>query len=140
MTPPERSWIPDLADLPWRVYLVDPQGVRHLGFNDEEGRFYRLWPDREPTPLHTGEAIALRPSDIDQIVKLCFLWLRTHPGHPRCGALADEVAAGSKVIVLHFAELAVKAGHPVRREPPRTGGATVTNPLRGFPGLRDAHS
>ncbi|MGW4412380.1 hypothetical protein ACWEJ6_50870 [Nonomuraea sp. NPDC004702] len=139
MTPPERPWIPDLDALPWRVYLIDPQGVRHLGFNDEEGRFYRLWPDREPTPLHTGEAIALRPSDIDQIVKLCFLWLRTHPGHPRRDALVDEVAAGAKAIVLHFAELAAEAGHPVRREPPRAS-VTVANPLRGFPGLRDAQS
>jgi hypothetical protein len=104
MNQPERPWIPGPADMPWTTTLINPHGDRHLGFNDQEGRFYRLWQHRRPEPLHTGEAIMLRPSDIDQIIKLAMIWVINHPTHPRSYEISDEIAAGAKTVVLHFAE------------------------------------
>ena len=106
MSQPERPWMPGPNDLPWTMSLINPQGDRHLGFNDQEGRFYRLWQYRPPEPLHTGEAILLRPSDIDQIIQFSMLWIMNHPTNPRSCTLSDEVAAGAKAAVLHFAGLA----------------------------------
>jgi hypothetical protein len=98
--------MPGPKDIPWTVALINPHGDRHLAFNDQEGRFYRLWQHRQPQPLHTGEAILLRPSDIDQIIKNAMLWIMNNPDHPRGYDLADELAAGAKAVVLHFAEQA----------------------------------
>jgi hypothetical protein len=103
---PEQPWMPGPGDLPWTVHLINPQGDRHLGFNEQEGRFYRLWQHREPQPLHAAQAILLRPSDIDQIIKIAMIWVMEHHGDPRSGALVDEMAAGAKSVVLHFAGLA----------------------------------
>lgn len=98
------------TSLPWptnsETHLINPHGDRHLGFNDVEGRFYRLWQHRQPEPLHTGDAILLRPSDIDQIIKFSMIWVKNHPTHPRSSDLSDELAAGAKAVVLHFAQAA----------------------------------
>ncbi|MFI9455020.1 hypothetical protein [Amycolatopsis sp. NPDC052450] len=103
MSKPEEPWMPGRDDVPWTVALINPHGDRHLAFNGEEGRFYRLWQHQRPEPLHTGDAILLRPSDIDQIIKHCVIWITDHPGHPRSYALSDEMAAGAKAVVMHFA-------------------------------------
>ncbi|WP_199546318.1 hypothetical protein [Streptomyces sp. N35] len=112
MSQPEQPWQPRPHELPFTTHLINPHGDRHLGFNEADGRFYRLWQDRRPEPLHAGDAILLRPSDIDQIIKLSMIWAMQHPNQPRSGDLADEVAAGAKAVVLHFAQA---AQHPVRR-------------------------
>jgi hypothetical protein len=83
--------------------LINPQGDRHLALNDQEGRFYRLWQHQPPQPLHTADAILLRPSDIDQIITLSMTWVITHPGDQRSYALVDEIASGVKAVVMHFA-------------------------------------
>ncbi|SFY41618.1 hypothetical protein [Streptomyces atratus] len=54
----------------------------------------------------TGDAIFLRPSDINQIISYAMIWVRNHPEDPRGFELIDEVAAGAKGIVMHFAQAA----------------------------------
>lgn len=106
MSQPERRWMPGPGDLPWTTHLINPQGDRHLGFCDNDGRFYRLWQFRKPEALRVDEAILLRPSEIDLIIKIAMIWVAGHPGDPRCTTLVDEAAAGAKTVVLHFAGLA----------------------------------
>lgn len=106
MSQQEQPWQPGPNDLPFTTHLINPHGDRHLGFNNADGRFYRVWQHRRPEPLHTGDAILLRPSDVDQIIKFAMLWVKNHPAHPRSDALSDELAAGAKAVVLHFAQAA----------------------------------
>jgi hypothetical protein len=104
LSTPEQPWVPGPGDLPWTTHLVNlATSDRHMAFNDTEGRFYRLWQHRPPQPLHAGDAILLRPVDIDQIVKVAGMWIKAHPDDPRGFELTDEVAAGAKAVVLHFA-------------------------------------
>jgi hypothetical protein len=60
LSQPEQPWQPGPNDLPFTTHLINPHGDRHLGFNDADGRFYRLWQHRQPEPLHTGDAIRPR--------------------------------------------------------------------------------
>ncbi|MEV5689353.1 hypothetical protein AB0L68_40335 [Streptomyces sp. NPDC052164] len=57
MSQPEQPWQPGPNDLPFTTHLINPHGDRHLGFNGDDGRFYRLWEHRRPEPLHVGDAI-----------------------------------------------------------------------------------
>ena len=52
--------------------------------------------------MHAGDAILLRPADIDLIIKVAGMWISSHPGDPRGHELTDEVAAGAEAVVLHF--------------------------------------
>ncbi|MFD9603841.1 hypothetical protein [Streptomyces sp. NPDC059970] len=110
MSQQEQPWQPGPSDLPFTTHLIDPHGDRHgdrhLGFNEDEGRYYRLWQHKAPERLHTGDAIFLRPSDINQISSYAMIWVRNHPEDPRGYELIDEVAAGVKAIVMHFAQAA----------------------------------
>lgn len=106
MSQTEQPWMPGPADIPWTTALINPHGDRHLALNDQEGRFYRLWQHQSPEPLHTGDAIILRPSDIDQIIKFSMIWIMNNPGDPRCYELSDEIAAGAKALVLYYAKQA----------------------------------
>lgn len=106
MSQAEQPWMPGPDDLPWTISLINPHGDRHLGFDDHEGRFCRLWQYLPPEPLTAGEAIMLRPSDTDQIIRVAMIWALEHPGDPRGPALVDEAAAGAKAVILHFAGLA----------------------------------
>jgi hypothetical protein len=103
MNQQEDPWIPGRSDIPWTVALINPHGDRHLAFNDREGRFYRLWQRRPPQPLHAGEAVLLRPSDVDHIIKTATTWIINNSAHPRAYELSDEIAAGTKALVTHFA-------------------------------------
>jgi hypothetical protein len=53
-----------------------------------------------------GDAILLRPSDIDQIIKVAMTWVVHNPTDPRSFAVVDEIAAGAKAVAVHFAERA----------------------------------
>jgi len=64
----EQPWQAGPEELPFTTHLVNRHGDRHLGFNDDDGRFSRLWRHTSPEPLHTGDAVLLRPSDIDRII------------------------------------------------------------------------
>ncbi|MFF1446373.1 hypothetical protein [Streptomyces sp. NPDC058295] len=68
MSQQEQPWQPGPNDLPFTTHLISPHGDRHLGFNEDEGRYYRLWQHKSHEQLHTGEAIFLRPSDINEII------------------------------------------------------------------------
>ncbi|MDJ0347609.1 hypothetical protein QMK19_41095 [Streptomyces sp. H10-C2] len=48
--------------------------------------------------------ILLRPSDIDQIITFSMIWVKSHSTDLRSNALIDELAAGAKGVVLHFAQ------------------------------------
>ncbi|KUM67167.1 hypothetical protein [Streptomyces curacoi] len=59
---------------PFTTHPINPRGDRHLGCNVEDGRFFRLWQHKSPPePPHTGQAILLRPSDIDQTIQFSML-------------------------------------------------------------------
>lgn len=105
----ETAWTPGRSDLPWTISLINPDGDRHLGFNDKEGRFYRLWQHRRPEPLRTEEAIMLRPSDIDQIIKVASMWALKHADESRSGEILFEAAVGAKAVVVHFAGLSQRS-------------------------------
>ncbi|MFF2013928.1 hypothetical protein ACFVWY_33360 [Streptomyces sp. NPDC058195] len=106
MSQPEQPRQPGPNDLPFATHLINPYGDRHLGFNEDEGRFYRLWEHRRPEPLHAGDAILLRPSGIDQIIKFAVIWATRHAADPRSDALVDRVAAGARAVVLRFTQAA----------------------------------
>lgn len=105
--PEETPWMPESPEqLPFPVTLASPDGTRHLAFDSEAGRWYRLWQRRDPELLHTREAVFLRPSDVDLIVKVSSGWSAENGGRPRAGELIDELAEGVKELVLHFAKAA----------------------------------
>ncbi|WP_328380515.1 hypothetical protein OHB13_37500 (plasmid) [Streptomyces sp. NBC_00440] len=45
-------------------------------------------------------------SQQEQPFKFSMIWVQNHPTDPRSGDLSDEVAAGAKAVVLHFAQAA----------------------------------
>jgi hypothetical protein len=103
----ETPWMPTHPDqLPWTVSLINRHGIRHLGLSDDTGIWHRLWENRPPEPMHAGEAIFLRPSDVDQIIKASMYWSGKHWSNPRAGMLNDEIAEGVKQLVLHYAAAA----------------------------------
>ena len=108
MSEQETPWMPGHEHAPFTVALVNPHGTRHLGFDLQTGIWHRLWQHRPPEPLHTGEAVLLRPSDVDLIIKTSMSWSARNWGHQRAGMLTDELAAGVKQLVLHYA---ASAGH-----------------------------
>jgi hypothetical protein len=102
----EARWVPGPLDCPYDFVLLNPQGDRHLAFDTTAGQWYRLWQDRGPELLTAGQAVFLRPSDVDVITTQCIIWIADHgiPGHG--SDLADELAAGVKGLVLHYAQAA----------------------------------
>jgi hypothetical protein len=104
----EQPWVPDERHMPGgiTVALFNPNGDRHLGFDTDCGQFARLWQHRPPERLSATDAIALRPSDIDQIIKCAFIWIARNPQSPRASTLVDELATGAKGLVMHYARLA----------------------------------
>jgi hypothetical protein len=135
----EQPWLPGPANLPFTLTLLNPMGDRHLAFDDDCGQFYRLWQHRSPEPLTTQDAIRLRPSDIDMIIKTAGAWILSHTAHPRAGELIDEIAAGAKGIVLYFASADHVTVHVAREDrapaaPSSTGAAFARYLDRTRPG------
>lgn len=103
----EQPWFPN-QNPGWTV-LANPQGTRHLAFDDVHGQWLRIYQTGAAQPLTATEAIFLRPSDIDVIIKVSMAWYGSRGlQDPRGNQLIDEVAAGAKGLILHFAE---RAGH-----------------------------
>jgi hypothetical protein len=100
---PEQPWIPGPADMPFTITLLNPHGDRHLAFDTTDGRFYRLWQHKPPEQVPASEAIRLRPSDIDQIIKTAGIWVLRHASTPHAGELFDELASGAKETLMYFA-------------------------------------
>lgn len=95
MATQERPWRPG-RNVPWRMVLVNPEGDRHLAF--ESGQWLRIFEDLRSQPLTPGEAMALRPSDIDTIIRWTVAYGRTNPGQ-QADRLVDEMAAGVRALV-----------------------------------------
>lgn len=85
------------------VVLASPAGLNHLGFDNAGGRWFLLQQFGSSLPISAGDAIMLRPADIDLIIKQSWGWAQSRAGHPRCLQLSDEISAGAKTILLHFA-------------------------------------
>jgi hypothetical protein len=103
--PAEQPWAPVDSD-PDSMLLLNPHGTRHLSFHQRTGTWWRLWQHRPAEPLGADDAALLRPSDIDVIIEVSCLWITAHPDHQRAPELVDEIAAGAKALVVHFAGLA----------------------------------
>lgn len=85
------------------VVLASPAGLNHLGFDHAGGRWFQLQQFGSPLPISAGEAIMLRPADINVIIKQSWGWAQSHAGRPRCLELSDEISAGAKAVLMHFA-------------------------------------
>lgn len=88
------------------VVMASPAGVNHLGFNEVGGQWMHLRPSGPHGRITAGEAVMLRPADIDVIIKVSWNWARSHPGDPRGAELSDEIGAGAKAALMHFAQAA----------------------------------
>lgn len=91
----ERPWVPG-PKVPWRMVLINPEDDRHLAF--ESGQWLRIFQDLRSQPLTPREAMALRPSDIDTIIRWTVTHSRTNPGE-QADRLIDEMATGVRVLV-----------------------------------------
>jgi hypothetical protein len=97
----ENPWIPG-PDLPWRRLLVSPDGTRHLAF--DKGQWLRVYADRTTERLSVGQTMALRPSDIDTIIKWTVLWCMAEGiGTNRANELIDDLANGARTLVVYLA-------------------------------------
>lgn len=101
--PSERPWMPTPDGDPTTTWLINRAGDRHLSFDARSGWWHRLWEDRRPEPISAADAVRLRPSDVDLILKMTNIWIMAHHDHPRAPALTDELAGGIKSVVVHFA-------------------------------------
>ena len=96
----EQPWMPG-PDVPWNWILVNPDGTRHLAFNN--GRWLRIYADQAAEPLTAGEAMALRPSDIDTIIRWTVTWcMGGGDGTNRANELIDELASGARTLVVYL--------------------------------------
>ncbi|ROQ78244.1 hypothetical protein EDD95_4842 [Streptomyces sp. CEV 2-1] len=100
MNQPEQPWQPGPNDLPFTTHLINPHGDRRLGFMMSKAGTTGCGSARPPS----GSTPAT-PS-INQIISYALIWVRNHPDDPRGYELIDEVAAGAKGIVMHFAQAA----------------------------------
>ena len=68
-----------------------------------------VFQDRREQPLRASEAILLRPSDVDTIIKWTMVWcMGKGLGSDHASELVDDLANGVKVVILYFAD---RAGH-----------------------------
>jgi hypothetical protein len=109
MIPDRTPWQPSAAVLastprPCSI-LTSPAGLNHLCL-DNDGQWLQLSPDGRHRRITGAEAVLLRPVDVDLIGRVSFIWSARHRVHPRSGPLVDEVLAGAKAAVVHYAELA----------------------------------
>ncbi|CCH28625.1 hypothetical protein ABZ816_34810 [Actinosynnema sp. NPDC047251] len=106
---PERPWAPG-PNVPFDYVLASPAGINHLAFDHRTGIWHRLHENGSAEPLHVGQAILLRPSDVDSILTFSMSWcLGAGHGKPRSEELVDELANSIGVLVRHLAE---RAGVP----------------------------
>lgn len=96
----ERPWVPG-PDVRWQWLLVSPDGTRHLAF--EKGQWLRIYADHTTERLSVTETMALRPSDIDTIIKWTMLWcMDAGAGTERATELIDDLADGARNLVVYL--------------------------------------
>jgi hypothetical protein len=103
----EQPWFPG-PELPWQFVLTNPEGTRHLAFDHQRGGWLRVFRDGSSKPLRPSEAVLLRPSDVDTIIKWTVAWGLEGGRGNRAQELVDDLAAGVKAAILYFAD---RAGH-----------------------------
>jgi hypothetical protein len=97
----EQPWMPG-PDAPWQWMLVNPEGTRHLAF--EKGNWLRIHADHTSDRLSVTEAMALRPSDIDTIIKWTVMWcMDAGASTKRATELIDDMADGARNLVVYLA-------------------------------------
>lgn len=97
----ERPWMPG-PDVPFQWILASPDGTRHIAF--EKGQWFRIYADRKTERLSVTETMALRPSDIDTIIRWTVLWCRdAGAGSKRANELIDDMADGARNLVVYLA-------------------------------------
>lgn len=100
----EQPWTPaPSAAHQW--ILVNPEGTRHLLFDLETGDWQRIYADNTSEYLGVGRAMALRPSDVDTIIKWTVMWFARAGGleNDQAARRIDEMASGVREIVVHLA-------------------------------------
>jgi len=102
----EQPWMPQGTETTATYILSNPNGTRHLAFDYATGTWQRLWEHAEPTLVSATTAILMRPTDIDEIIKISGIWIVGNPDHPRAYELNDELAQGAKQALVHLARLA----------------------------------
>jgi hypothetical protein len=102
----ETPWFPGGQDTEASFILLNPHGVCHLAFDELRGQWQRLRQHHEPEQISAAEAMLLRPSDIDQVIKVSNMWALEHPGDPHARALVDQISMTAKELVMHYAALA----------------------------------
>jgi hypothetical protein len=89
--------------------LANPEGTRHLAFDPQQGTWSRIFADGSSQFLRASEAVLLRPSDADTIIKWCMMWcLNERPDIGRADEVIDDLAVGVKTAIGY---LASQAGH-----------------------------
>ena len=97
----ERPWTPG-PEIPFQWVLVSPDGTRHLAF--EKGQWFRIYSDRTTERLSVTETMALRPSDIDTIIRWTVLWcMEAGVRNKRATELIDNLAEGARNLVVYLA-------------------------------------
>jgi hypothetical protein len=104
----ERPWMPG-SEVRWEMVLASPDGTRHLAFDSQRGTWLRIFQDRREQPLRASEAILLRPSDVDTVIKWTMVWcMGKGLGSDQASELVEDLANGVKVVISYFAD---RAGH-----------------------------
>jgi hypothetical protein len=89
------------------MILLNPEGTRHLSFDPEQGVWYRLLEDDSPRELSVSEAVRLRPSDVDSIIKWTMLYCLRHSSESKhVNELIDDLADGMRVTISYLIQRA----------------------------------
>jgi hypothetical protein len=101
----EHPWVPQ--GIRGGMVLVNPEGTRHLSFDMKKGAWLRLLENDSPRPLSVSEAIRLRPSDVDTIIKWTMVYcLERGSKDKRVNELIDDLANGMKVTISYLIQRA----------------------------------
>jgi hypothetical protein len=86
---------------------MNPEGTRHLSFDTEQGAWFRLLENAPPSPLPVSEAILLRPSDVDTIIKWTVLYCMQHGSKSKhVNELIDDLADGMRATISYLIQRA----------------------------------
>lgn len=89
------------------MVLINPEGTRHLSFDMKQGSWFRLLENDHPYPLSVDEAIRLRPSDVDTIIRWTMVYCLQHGiKSKQVTTLIDDLAYGMKVTLSYLIQRA----------------------------------
>ena len=89
------------------MVLMNPEGTRHLSFDMAQGAWFRLLENAPPSPLSVSEAILLRPSDVDTIIKWTIVYcMENGSKSKRVNDLIDDLADGMRATISYLIQRA----------------------------------